>query len=201
MRQRLLYSLLIVAMLVPWAPALPQTANSTQQAVSRPNSPKPYAPDERLLLASARQGNASAQFWLGTGYEQGWFGTPDFRNALKWLRGSAERGDADAQNALGQMYENSEGVTQNYTIAAKWYKKAAEHYPDLGGAGQGRNNLGMLYLYGRGVPRDCVQAYMWFRLTNFETNLSLAKAHMTPEQILEAERFAAEWKSQHSTPE
>jgi TPR repeat protein len=138
MRQRLLYSFLIVAMLVPWAPALPQIANSTQQAVSRPNSPKQYVPDEGLLLASARQGNASAQFWLGTGYEQGWFGTPDFRNALKWLRRSAEKGDADAQNALGQMYENGEGVTQNYTIAAKWYKKAAEHYPDLGGAGQGK---------------------------------------------------------------
>jgi hypothetical protein len=59
----------------------------------------------------------------------------------------------------------------------------------------------MLYLDGRGVPRDYVQAHMWFTLANFEPNLSLAKAHVTPEQILEAERFAAEWKSQDNTLE
>jgi TPR repeat protein len=202
MQQRLSCSFLVVAMLVPWVPALRQTANSTQQAVIKSDSQKRYVPDERLLLVKARQGDTSAQWWLGTGYEQGWFGMPDYRQALKWLRKSAEKGDPDAQNALGQMYENGEGVTQNYTIAAKWYKKAAEHVPDLGGAGQGRNNLGLLYLNGHGVPKDYVQAYMWLSLfsdTNF--SLSSAKGHMTPSQIVEAERLVAEWKSKHSTPE
>jgi uncharacterized protein len=99
------------------------------------------------------------------------------------------------------MYEDGEGVTQNYAIAAKWYKRAAEHVPNLGGAGQGRNNLGMLYLDGRGVPRDYVQSYMWFKLAGSERNLSLAKAHLTPEQILEAERFVTEWKTQHKSLE
>jgi len=139
--------------------------------------------------------------WLGAGYEQGWFGKTNFAEALKWFRKAAEQGDRDAQTALGQMYENGDDVTQNYTIAAKWYKKAAEHVPDLNGASQGRTHLGMLYLDGRGVPRDDVQAYMWFRLGNSEPNLSLAKARMTSEQILEAERFAAEWKGQHNTLE
>jgi len=32
----------------------------------------------------------------------------------------------------------------------------------------------------------------------FEANLSFAKAHMTPEEILEAERLAEEWKSRHA---
>ena len=76
---------------------------------------------------------------------------------------------------------------------------AAEHVPDFGGAGQGRNNLGLLYLNGDGVPKDYVQAYMWFRLTAHETNLAYAKAQMTPAQIVEAERMATEWK--HSHPE
>jgi hypothetical protein len=53
------------------------------------------------------------------------------------------------------------------------------------------------YLDGLGVPKDYVQAYMWFRLTNSETNLSYAKARMTPAEILEAERMAAEWKASH----
>jgi hypothetical protein len=58
----------------------------------------------------------------------------------------------------------------------------------------------MLYLDGKGVPRDYVQAYMWFRLAEVAPNLSFAKAHMTPEQILEAERRAEKWKSGHARP-
>ncbi|PYU04330.1 MAG: hypothetical protein DMG34_10550 [Acidobacteria bacterium] len=85
-------------------------------------------------------------------------------------------------------------------MAAKWYRKAAEHDPDWGGAGQGRNHLGILYLDGKGVQRDYVQAYMWFRLADVEANLSFAKAHMTPEQILEDERLAEEWKNRHARP-
>jgi uncharacterized protein len=55
----------------------------------------------------------------------------------------------------------------------------------------------MLYMNGLGVPKDYVQAYLWFSLANAKTNLSFAKALMTPVQILEAERMATEWKSQH----
>jgi TPR repeat protein len=97
-------------------------------------------------LAKAQHGDAGAQFWLGAGYEQGWFGKTDFQQALKWLRRAAKHGDPDAQNALGQMYEDGEGVAQNYVVAAQWYRKAAEHVRDFGGAGQGRNNLGLLYM-------------------------------------------------------
>ena len=86
---------------------------------------------------------------------------------------------------------------RTYVLAARWYQQAAEHGPDLGGASQGRNNLGLLYMDGLGVPKDFVLAYMWFRLTNVEANLSYAKAQMTPAQILEAERMAAEWKIHH----
>ncbi len=203
MKQRLLFSFLILPALVPRAAALPQTADSTQQATSRSKSQSPEwtAADERALLAKAQQGDASAQFWLACAYEQGWFGKTNIPEALKWFRRSAELGDPDAQNALGQMYEDGEGVTQNYQSAAKWYRKAAEHIPDLGGAGQGKNHLGLLYLDGHGVPKDYVQAYMWFSLAGESNpNLPFAKDHMTSEQILEAERLVVEWKSRHTMP-
>ena len=45
---------------------------------------------------------------------------------------------------LGRKYALEEGVEQNYKVAAEWYRRAAEHIPDLGGAGQGRNELGLL---------------------------------------------------------
>jgi len=205
MRQRLRFSILILSLLLPCESALPQTANSTQQAAlkSKSQSPKWTEADEKALLAKALRGDAGSQMWLGCAYEQGWFGKTNFPEALKWFRKSAEQGDPDAQNELGQMYEDGEGVIQNYSLAAKWYRKAAEHDVDLGGAGQGRNNLGILYLDGHGVPKDYVQAYMWFRLSGGESNpnLSIAKAHMTPEQILEAERLVEEWKSRHIKPQ
>jgi TPR repeat protein len=86
--------------------------------------------------------------------------------------------------------------------AAYRYRTAAEHVPDRGGAGQGRNNLGLLYMDGLGVPQDYTQAYMWFSLANFKKNqnLSYAKARMSPAQVLEAERMAAEWRSHHPEP-
>jgi tetratricopeptide (TPR) repeat protein len=199
MKKHPLFLFFILAALAPCA--MPQTASSTQHAAlkSRSESPKWTEADEKGLLAKAQLGDAGVQMWLGAAYEQGWFGNANFTEALKWFRKSAEQGNPDAQNSLGQMYEDGEGVIQNYSLAAKWYRKAAEHVPDLGGAGQGRNNLGMLYLSGQGVPRDYVQAYMWFKISGFESNpnLSVAKAHMTPEAILEAVRLAAEWKREH----
>jgi uncharacterized protein len=172
----------------------PQAPTATSSWSLHPKRPKV---DRKALPARARRGEGGSQMWLGTGYEQGWFGKPNFHEALKWFRKAAAQGDADAQNALGQMNQDGEGVQQNYVEAARWYRMAAEHVPDLGGAGQGRNNLGLLYLNGNGVPKDYVQAYMWFKLTPDETNLCDAEAQMTAAQIAEAERMAAEWKGSH----
>jgi TPR repeat protein len=152
---------------------------------------------EKNFWLKAQRGDRGSQMWLGAAYEQGWFGKPNFHEALKWFRKAAAQRDPDAQNSLGQMYQDGEGVQQNCTEAAKWYRMAAEHVPDFGGAGQGRNNLGLLYLSGDGVPKDYVQAYMWFKLTAHETNLTYAKAQMTPAQIVEAERMVTEWKRSH----
>jgi hypothetical protein len=201
MKRRVLLPLLIIPLFAPFSVAAPQTSQSTQTAAALTSQrPKWTEANWKALLARAQHGDVGAQFWLGAGYEQGWFGKADFREALKWLRKAAAHGDPDAQNTLGQMYEDGEGVEQNYALAAKWYLKATEHVPDLGGAGQGRNNLGLLYLDGLGVPKDYVQAYMWFSLANTEENLSYAKAQMTPAQVLEAERMAKEWKSRHPDP-
>lgn len=91
-------------------------------------------------------------------------------------------------------------MQKNYVQAAYWYRKAAEHVPDLGGASQGRNNLGLLYMEGHGVRQDYTQAYMWFSLSNSESNLSYTKHQMTSAQVVDAERMAEEWKSNHPEP-
>jgi len=185
MNRHLLLSLLVIACV-----SLAGVAQTSQ--VRRPSH------DKQTLLTTAQHGDVRSQFWLGTGYEEGWFGKADYREALKWLRRAAVHGDQDAQNSLGRMYEEGEGVPHSDVLAAKWYRKAAEHVLDDGGAYQGRNNLGLLYLDGgRGVPRDVVRAYMWLRLADVEVNLAAAKAQMTAAQVKEAERMATEWKSSH----
>jgi TPR repeat protein len=198
MKRHFLFPLVVIPLLGSFSVATPQTPHSTQAVpASISQRSKWTEADRKALLLKAQHGDIGAQFWLGAGYEQGWLGKANFQEALKWLRKAAARGNADAQVSLGQMYADGEGVHQNYTLAAKCYRKAAEHVRDFGGAGQGRNDLGLLYLDGLGVPKDYVQAYMWFRLADFETNLSYAKAQMTPAQVLQGERMAEEWKSHH----
>jgi TPR repeat protein len=99
----------------------------------------------------------------------------DAELALKWYRRSAESGDPDAQVVLGQKYEDGEGGEQNYELAAKWFRNAAEHVPDLGGAGQGRSHLGLLYMEGRAVLRGYPGAHFWFSLNGREAMLTMLR--------------------------
>jgi len=201
MRHRFLLPLLVISIPLPSAAATPQTVPPIQtDAGAQQQTTRWTEADRKALVAKARHGDVSSQFWLGAAYEQGWFGETNLHEALKWLRKAAAHGNADAQVCLGEMYEDGEGIKQNYVLAAKWYRKAAEHVPDLGGAGQGRNRLGELYWEGRGVPKDHVQAYMWFLLSNFEVNLSSARSEMNSAEIQEAERMAKEWKLNHPEP-
>jgi TPR repeat protein len=197
MKSRTLFSLLAITISTSTSSARAQDPQTAHPATVF--SPQMEA-ERKQLLTSAELGDKHAQMWLGTFYEQGRFGKTDFQEALKWSGKAAAQGDPDAQAGLGQMYEDGEGVQQNYVMAAKWYRKAAEHGPDFGGAGQGRNKLGLLYLNGLGVPKDLVHAYMYFSLTGSQTNLLYAKAEMSPAQVLKAERMAQQWRHRHPSP-
>jgi TPR repeat protein len=155
---------------------------------------------ELCTWRGAEDGVPEAQFWLGVAFEDHWFGVTDTQEALKWTKRAAEGGNPDAEVTLGEHYEDGDGVEQNYALAAQWYRKAAEHVPDLGGAGQGRNQLGLLYLSGLGVPKDYVQAYVWFSLAASRRNLAAAAKGMTPAEILRAQQLAEDWKQQQQNP-
>jgi uncharacterized protein len=156
--------------------------------------------NEGCMWRAAENGVPDAQFWIGVAYDQNRFGITDKQEAFKWFKRAAERGHVDAEAALGQCYEDGDGVEQNYALAAHWYRRAAEHVPNLGGAGQGRNNLGNLYMAGHGVPKDYIQAYMWFSLAGTERSLAAVQVEMNSAQILQAQQMADEWKKQHPDP-
>ena len=86
---------------------------------------------QELTLQAAEQGNATAQYNLGSAYD---FGLYDFKQdpaqAVYWYRQAAEQGDRQAQFALGRSYYRGTGTDQDLELARTWYQKAADqgHY-------------------------------------------------------------------------
>jgi uncharacterized protein len=150
-----------------------------------------YATALRLFRPLAGQGNDIAQFDLGVMCDYGWGVPRDHVRAAKWYRFAAAQGNADAQYNLGILYEDG----HRYAEAVKWYREAADQ-----GLGDAQFSLGLLYAKGQGVPRDDVQAYMWFELSAAQddqsavSNRDAAAQRMTPEQIAEAQKLAHEWR-------
>jgi len=96
------------------------------------------------------------------------------------LNSQALSGDPVNQFRYGEWLENDAALKSGETAraefkeAAKWYQLAADQ--DLAAA---QNNLGAMYLDGRGVPEDAVMAQSYYRRAaqrgnaEGETNLSL----------------------------
>ncbi len=80
-----------------------------------------------VLRPSAEQGDADAQFKLGSLYHQGWGVPQDYNEAVKWLRKAGEQGYINAQLALGDIYADGvQGViAKNYSQALMWLIFAA----------------------------------------------------------------------------
>ncbi len=161
-----------------------------------------YATALRLYRPLAAQGNAEAQYNLGIMYSIGWGMPPDAAEAAKWFRLAAnqfrlaaDRGDAQAQAGLGQLYYIGRGVPQDNAEAMKWFRLAANQ-----GDASAQAMLGVMYENGQGVPKDDVLAYMWLNLAALQRNMFAPKERddlaqrMTPEQIVEAQKLAREWK-------
>lgn len=163
-----------------------------------------YGDADRWLRMAAMQGDADAQFWLGTAYERGWLGAIDDREALKWIRKAATQGLPDAQFCLGRRYEDGEGVPQSNSLAASWYRKAADHIPSyVGGVWQAEVQLAYMYRDGR-LKADYVEAYMWFAIVGSsvdpptDDDMKRAAQHMTKAQIAQAQRMARDWIKRHT---
>lgn len=156
-----------------------------------------------LLRPLAEGGDAAAQNKLGMFYDIGRGVPVDYAEAMKWIRKSAEQGNAEAQSNLANMYRFGEGVPVSKVEGLKWLQKSAAQ-----GFYGAFLNLGHVYLHGDGVPIDFVQAYMWYRLASNSAStpkslyvrqkadsfLANLTSKMTPEQVVEAERRARDWK-------
>ena len=104
---------------------------------------------------AAAQGDATAQFILGSLYAEGI--KPNARLAFDWFSAAASRGNVKAMHNLAIAYMNGTGVAQDSKAAAAWFEKAA-------GAGY-RNSafdLAVLYERGEGVAQNSQAALKWY---------------------------------------
>ena len=145
------------------------------------------------LRADAEQGNAEAQYNLGTLYKRGNGDdiSQDYQESLRWYHLASEQGHARAQALLGTMYYEGNGTPQDYQQALRWYRKAA-----LQGDVEAQFNLGVMYDGGYGIEQDLVLAHMWMDLASSgdkeaEVMRDTLKARMTEQQLAESKQWVA----------
>lgn len=112
----------------------------------------------KKVRAAAEQGDAKAQYDLGSMYEMDIFEQIDLKQAAIWYRKAAEQGQKNAQGSLAHLYHIGKGVPQDYKQALFWYHKAAEQ-----GDSYAQHRLGDIYSQGRLVQRDLKQALLWYQ--------------------------------------
>lgn len=118
--------------------------------------------------AAAEQGDLDAQGLLGGMYYEG-MGTPqNITEAQRWWQVASERNDPISQAQLGLLYVKAE----QYPAAKFWLEHSAAQ-----GNAQGMFNLGVMYLQGKGMPKDIAMAKSLF-------TQAAAKGHEKAQQVL-----------------
>ncbi len=130
-------------------------------------APLAWADNAAAVHALAADGDADAQFVLGTMYRDGQGVAQDYAEALRWWRKAAELGVVDAQFALGNMYAGGSGIAQDNILAHMWYDIATAQTGDE-----------------------------WLRQIA-GSNRDVLAARMTPADISKAQRLVAEWMAKH----
>lgn len=156
--------------------------------------PQDYAEAMKWYRRAADQGDALAQINIGAMFSTGEGVSQNHAEAVKWWRLAADQGNADAQTRMGLMYSNGTGVPQNDVEAVRLYRLAADQ-----GDAFAQFSLGFKYANGTGVPQNYVEAYKWLALaaaqqSDFAGGRDGVRHLMTPAQIAEGQRLAAEWK-------
>jgi len=141
--------------------AVPAAAGPLEDGVDAYRA-KEYAKAAELWRPLAEQGNAVAQYQLGTLYMEGKGVERDDATAFMWMQRAADQGDANAQYNVGASYMEGLGVQKNEAEAARWFGRAANQ-----GMVYAQVNLGLLYASGTGVPQDNVEALKWLHLALF----------------------------------
>jgi len=116
-----------------------------------------YQEAAQIWQGLANQGDADAQYAMGTLYESGLGVQRDLGQARRWYQMAAVQGLPAAQNNLARMLSLGEGVPKDQARAITLWRDAAKR-----GNAQAQYNLGFAYYNGDGLPKDSASAVSWF---------------------------------------
>ncbi len=110
----------------------------------------------------AEDGDAYAQYIIGTAYRDGGLLIPDAdvhdpAKGIYWLKRSADSGNDYAAYRLDKEYLSGKNTIKDAEIAASYLRQAADN-----GNAYAQYLLGKLTLMGEGIPKDMDAAYEWF---------------------------------------
>jgi len=146
----------------------------------------------------AANGDAEAQFSLGSGYASVTGTVPDYAQAARWYLQAANQDHVPAQFALGTMFAVGKGVPRNDGEAMLWIRRAAQQ-----GHAAAQHALGVRHRRASfaSPPSNAVEsnleAFKWFHLAaaqrhaGSDAELESITLGMTWEQVLEGNRRAA----------
>jgi len=153
-----------------------------------------------LVLATARADEKvrASRFYDGlVAYNLG-----DFEKAAGLWHPLAMAGDANAQCSLGILHLSGLGVRRDSALARRLFLQAARQ-----GVVQAQMYLSLMYLRGEGVRQDFGIAYMWSDVALAEGYAEavdlrdLIAEHLTPDQVRDAAKSAADWRLHHVDPD
>jgi localization factor PodJL len=142
----------------------------------------------KYLTAAANQGQAVAQYRLGTLYERGQGVPADGAKAAHWYLLAANQGNRKAMHNLAVAYASGSAGKKNMPEAARWFAKAAAL-----GLSDSQFNLAVLYERGDGVPQSLLDAYKWYSIAAAAGDTeSKARVAVLQSQLSDADRATAQ---------
>ncbi|OHC74829.1 MAG: hypothetical protein A3G18_10315 [Rhodospirillales bacterium RIFCSPLOWO2_12_FULL_58_28] len=159
----------------------------------------------KWIEKAALHGLAPAQERLGIMYYHGDGVAKDVGEAVKWLNAATEGGLDDSPMILADIHLKGLNGAVNAQEGYRLMKISAERDNVIA-----QLALSIMCFFGKGTDKDPVQAYKWFLLadqkreqlkntpgetkTYHDISLPDFTKRMSPQQIAEAERLAAEWR-------
>jgi len=145
-------------------------------------------------LTQAEQGNAQAQYIVGTMFEEMPAPAQSIQPSFNSTSSLNTLGNLGVQTNPGTTFDLCLDISDGPIEAIKWYRRAAAQ-----GFTDAQIRLGKVYEFGHGVPHDDMLAYMWFDIAARQGREESRKyratiaARINPELIPEAQGLAEEW--------
>ena len=140
----------------------------------------------------AEDGDAHAQYIIGTAYRDGGLLIPDTAKAQKFLERAAEQDLDAAQYALGKLYLSDDADVHDPAKGIYWLKRSADNGNDFAAY-----RLGKEYLSGKNVSKDTSTAAEYLRQAadngSAYAQYLLGKLYLTGEGVQQATDTAYQW--------